>query len=293
MPDLAHLLPVLISLSLAAMVLAVGLDATLDDLLYLFRHPRRLLKAFLAISVVVPAAAVAAVLILPISPASKAGIVIMAIAPVPPLAPGKQLKFGGRKAYVYGLYVTFALLAVVIVPCTVAILDVIFGKSLIVSAWSIARMVLASVLLPLALGMAARAAAPKLAAALLRAVRPLSMLLLVVAFVPMLIAAWPGMASITGDGTALAIVLVVAAGLAAGHLLGGPEREDRVALALAAATRHPGIALMIAKSVGDKHVTAAVLLFMMVGLVVALPYQIWVKPKPRPPHLDADAARPT
>lgn len=59
-----HILPLLVSLSLAALVLAVGLNATLDDVLYLFQHPRLLLRAFVAISVVVPAAAILAAALL-------------------------------------------------------------------------------------------------------------------------------------------------------------------------------------------------------------------------------------
>ena len=39
-----------------------------------------------------------------------------------------------------------------------------------------------------------------------------------------------------------------------------------------------GIALMIARTyTTDKHVTAAIVAFLLVGIVVGIPYQIWIK----------------
>ena len=49
-------------------------------------------------------------------------------------------------------------------------------------------------------------------------------------------------------------------------------------LAIASSVRHPGIAMMLANAnFVDKRVTAAVLLFLLVGLVVGIPYKQWIK----------------
>jgi BASS family bile acid:Na+ symporter len=63
----------------------------------------------------------------------------------------------------------------------------------------------------------------------------------------------------------------------AGHWLGGPDPDDRTALAIAASMRHPGVALAIARLnfPDEKLVPAAVLLFILVNLVVTLPYNVW------------------
>jgi BASS family bile acid:Na+ symporter len=275
---LKTLLPLAFSGSLAALVLAVGLDATLGDLLYLVRRPKRLIMAFIAISVIVPIAAVLVTALFPLRPISQAGIILMAVAPVPPLVPGKGLKAGASKAYTYGLYVTFALLAVIIVPITIAVMSRIYGTAVQVAPMTIARVVLATVLAPLAVGLVLRALFPKLAERAAPIISKLSLVLLVVACVPVVIVAWPAMGKAIGDGTIISIVIIVAAALAGGHLLGGPDREDRAALALAAATRHPGIAMLIANaSFQDKSVAAVVLLFLLVSIVVAIPYQIWLR----------------
>jgi BASS family bile acid:Na+ symporter len=66
--------------------------------------------------------------------------------------------------------------------------------------------------------------------------------------------------------------------LAGGHWLGGPDRLDRGTLAIASAVRHPGIAMMIANAnFADKRITAAVLLFLLVGMVVGAAYKQWIK----------------
>jgi BASS family bile acid:Na+ symporter len=57
------------------------------------------------------------------------------------------------------------------------------------------------------------------------------------------------MISLVGNGTILALGAFTLAGLAAGHLLGGPNRDDCTVLALATASRHPGVALAIASAV--------------------------------------------
>ncbi|HLO20313.1 MAG TPA: Na+-dependent transporter, partial [Sphingomicrobium sp.] len=54
-----------------------------------------------------------------------------------------------------------------------------------------------------------------------------------------------------------------------------PER--RAALAQAAATRHPGIAAMVAnRHFDDKRVLLAIILFLLTSIVVAAIYAKWV-----------------
>ncbi len=133
-------------------------------------------------------------------------------------------------------------------------------------------------ILPLLAGVLFHRFAPATAERLSPLVRKAAMALLVVVVIPLVVIIWPDIQALIGNGTVIAMALTAAIALAAGHLLGGPTVGDRGALALTAATRHPGIALMIAKSVdSDRSVTAAVLLFMLVGIIVAIPYQMWLK----------------
>jgi BASS family bile acid:Na+ symporter len=63
----------------------------------------------------------------------------------------------------------------------------------------------------------------------------------------------------------------------AGHWLGGPDSDDRTALAIASSMRHPGVALAIARLNFPEEplVPAAVILFLLINVIVTLPYGAW------------------
>jgi len=275
---LKQIIPILLTVSLAGLVLTVGLRSVRGDLIYVLTRPSFLLKAIVAVDVIPIAAAILLTLFLPLEPVVKAGIVLMAISPVPPLVPGQELGLGGRKEYAYGVYVAIALLAVITVPIASEIATRAFGRNDSPDFVQVAKSVVLGVVIPLAVGMVVRLVAPTVAARLAPWVYRLSMLLVFAAFLPILLSIWPEMMSLVGNGTLLAMAAVTAIGLAGGHLLGGPELRDRSTLAIASSIRHPGIAMMLANAnFADKRVTAAVLLFLLVGVAVGIPYRMWIK----------------
>lgn len=287
---LQTLIPIFLTLSLAGLVLAVGLNSSRQDLLYVLMRPKLLFRAIASVMIIPPIVAGLVVSMLPIEPVAKAGIMLMAISPVPPLVPGKQIGVGARKSYAYGLYVAMALLTIVSVPLVLAITTTLFGRDDQVSIGVIARTTFLGVLLPLAIGLAIRGIAPELASRAWGIVYKLSMLLVLLAFLPILIKVWPAARELIGNGTLLAMGVVTVVCLAVGHMLGGPDLRDRATLAIASSVRHPGIAMSIAStSFADPRVSAAVLLFMLVGLVVSVPYTMWVKRHMRPPSMAAHA----
>jgi BASS family bile acid:Na+ symporter len=67
-------------------------------------------------------------------------------------------------------------------------------------------------------------------------------------------------------------------GLLAGHWLGGPDPGNRGALASATVLRHPAIALLLASGAFPQHqaaVIGTVLLYLIVALGLAAPYERW------------------
>jgi len=115
---------------------------------------------------------------------------------------------------------------------------------------------------------------PALAERLAQPLSQAATVLLIVAVLPVLFTSWHAIVSLIGNGTLLAIVVFVVAGLAIGHLLGGPDSDDRTVLALSTACRHPGVALAItsANFPEQKLVPAAVLLYLLVSAIVTIPY---------------------
>jgi BASS family bile acid:Na+ symporter len=282
METLQQLIPTLLAASLAALVVGVGLDVTVEDLVSPFRRPRELLKAVLAVNVIVPIAAVVLVAIVPVNPATRAGIILMSISPAPPLAPANVLKLGGRKSDAYGRYLALILLAIAIVPASVWLLGHYYNVEVTLSMAKVASSVLLTVLIPLGVGMILHRLLGPRAEKAAKVIRKAAMALLFLVLIPMVVHAWPAMAGLVGDGSILVAVLMVGVAIVGGHLLGGPALEDRASLAITAGARHPGIALMIAgANSADPRISAAIILVLLVGMVVAKVYEIWLKRRGR------------
>jgi BASS family bile acid:Na+ symporter len=260
--------------SVLLLVFALGLQATASQATYLFRQPVRLLRALVAMAVVVPLLAAGAALLLDLPRPIELAMVAMSISPVPPVLPKKQLEQGARADYVYGLLVAMALLSIVVVPSAVWMLGLVFHRAVHFGSGAVAKLVGVTVVAPVTLGILVRRRWPdwaeRMAAPLIR----VGTWLLLAALAPVLVKQWPAMWALAGGGVLLAVVaFVILAAIATGHLLGGPEREDRAALAVASAMRHPGVAFAIlGATVPDAEVLPALLLYVLVALALTAGY---------------------
>ena len=293
MEFLAQSLPVLLNLGIAGLVFALGLNAQPSDVTFLWRQPGLLLRSLLAMDVVVPVAAVLLILAFEPPRVVAIGILAMAIAPGAPIAPQKEaFKLGGRLPYVYSLLVTVSLLAVVTVPFSLDALRAVFASAEEgwVTPFQVAKVVVLGLVLPLGLGMLVRQILPGLAS---RIAKPLSIAanLVIVAIVLLItIKAFPALLGLGGTAF-LVMALLTLITLVCGHLLGGPNPEDRTALATASSLRHPGLALLIAKvDFPGEPVAAVVLACILVAIVASLPYTAWQKRRLAAAGPKADAA---
>jgi BASS family bile acid:Na+ symporter len=123
-------------------------------------------------------------------------------------------------------------------------------------------------------GLTIKAMAPAFARRIVPWVAHIGTLLLLAALIPVLITAWPAVAALVGDGSVAAIALVVVTAIAAGHFLGGPDPDERTALAFSTSMRHPGIAVAIAGLAvpEEPRVQAAVLLYLLIAVVATSLY---------------------
>lgn len=277
--SLTELILLILKLSILLNVLALGLRATFADAAHLLRSPRLFARAALSMEVILPLVAIALVSSFDLRPAVKMALVALSVSPVPPLLPRKALKAGGSATYTIGLLTAMAVLSIVSVPVALELLERIFDVPLTISAGTLFRIVLATVLAPLAIGIALRAALPKAAERLAGFVGGAGNLLLLLSVLPVLFGARAEISALIGDGTLAAFAGWALTGVVVGHALGGPERENRPVLALATASRHPGVAVGIAQAnfPDQKVAVAAVLLFLMVNLVVSGGYVAWLK----------------
>src|SRR5262245_56017826 len=199
----AELIRAALPISLACMVLALGTRCAMSDCTYLFRQPGLLVRSVLAMNVALPIIAMAIAAHTRLHPDVKIALIALAVSPVPPVLPPRQLKLVERESYVYGLLVAASALSIVLVPLTMALLGRVLGRDFALDPFLIARTVLVSVLAPLALGMLIRRFWPRFALRLAPLVSAVASVVLLVALVVILIAGWRAFQSLLGDGTLL------------------------------------------------------------------------------------------
>ena len=262
-------------------VFAIGLKAGVHDATYMFRRPGKLAKALLAMNILMPLFAVAFVLAFHLKHAVEVALVALAVSPVPPILPRKLRKAGATESDTIGLLVAVGILAIVFVPAAMEILERVFHVPLRMTFASVAALVFITIILPLALGIAVHALAPVAADRLVNPIAKIASIALLLSAVVILFSGAPAIWELTGNGTLVAIAAFVLVGLLIGHFVGGPKPENRTGLALATASRHPGIAiaLAVANFPEEKLAISAVLLYLLVNILVSIPYHILTKRK--------------
>jgi len=265
--------------SIVLSVFAIGLDSRPNDTISLVGRPALLAQSLLAMDVIMPVLAAAIVWAFDLHEAVEVSLVALAVSPVPPLLPKKQIKAYGEPSYAIGLLVVAATVAVVFIPFAIELLGQFLQMPVHMKVWPIAQLVLMTVLAPLVVGMLFRHIAPLVASRISKSVALVAAVLLAISVSPLLFAAWPAIIALFGNGTIVAIAAFVLMGLAVGHMLGGPDPHDRTVLALATATRHPGIALAIGTTnfPEQKAVLPAILLYAILGVILGIPYVMWRK----------------
>jgi BASS family bile acid:Na+ symporter len=277
--SLTTLIPLILKLSIMLSVFAIGLNATFADTLYLFRRPAKLLRAFVSMNIIMPVFALLLAYTFQLHLAVKIALVALSVSPIPPILPRKALKSGGRENYTIGLLTASAVISVVAIPVTMEVVERIFGIPLQMRAREVAWLMLSSVLIPLLLGMGVRYLWTSFAERAAKPIAVVSLVVLIVACLPILFTSVRSILILVGDGTLLALAAFALVGVVTGHLLGGPDPEDRPVLALATCSRHPAVALAIghANFPGQKLAGALVLVYLVLSAILVAPYLNWTK----------------
>src|SRR5688572_21123755 len=234
-------------LSVALIVFAEALGIAPKQVVACFKdRPVVMLRALVAALVLVPAAALGLILVLQPAPAVAVGLAILVACPPAPLMIKSATKTGGGDAaFMASLHLSLAALAVVTIPAVLNVMALPLGFSASVDPASLLSILAKSILLPIGLGLAARAVFPAWAgasAALLGQVGTVGLLVVVIAI---LAAFYPTLLNMDAWSYAV-IAAVCVAGLAIGHLLGPQNDRQRTVLAIECAVRHPGLAIAIA-----------------------------------------------
>lgn len=269
MQDLDAVLALAVRLSLLGFMvgslLDMGLELRLGDALAGLGNRAFLLRVLGFGFVVGPALAWGIGQALFLHPSYAAGLMLIALTPCAPFLPMMVRRAKGDMRHAAALMLVAALGTVVVLPLAAPLV----AAGLAVDAWTVARPILMLVLLPLLVGMAVFAAAPRIAAALhpwakgVGAVAALALLVLCG------VVYGRSMAATFGDRVVLAQVLLLGLlTLMAYRSGGGLAQRERSVLGLGLCTRNLGAALapLLVMDPPDER--------MAVAVVLALPVQL-------------------
>jgi BASS family bile acid:Na+ symporter len=281
--NLRMIVGLVLKASIMLSLFGFGLQATREDLLYLMRRPRVLVRSLAAMFVIMPVFAILMTSVGSFYRAVIIAIIALSISPVPPLLPTKVTKSGGHASYGLSLMVTAASFSIVFVPLSVYVIGKYFHRPFAMGTGAVAELIVLSVLAPLAAGIAFRQVAPATAERIADPLSRIAWIVLLIGVLCILIFSLPTAWALVGHGTIVAFIAFAIVGLTVGHFLGGPASEERVTLALATASRHPALALAIAgvNIPEERRVVYAVLLYLVVSSLVTIPYIAWQRKKGR------------
>ena len=264
---------ILLKLFVTVIIFGIGLDSTPRDAIRLFRHPGLLLRSVLAMYVLVPLTALVLVKFLDLPAGVEAGLLVLAVSAGAPLLPRKLLGIGDG-AYIFSLVVVSSVLAVILVPLWLEILIPLFPRLPHLEPHRAAIVLGGSFFLPLAAGMALRWLFPNFAAWAGERLVGLAGVALTVTALVLLVVNWHVAVEVQWPGVASLAVLILIS-LVIGHVVGGPNEEDRTALAVACATRHIGIAVVVATAIPGVRTAVVISVYIAISVAVTLPYMRW------------------
>lgn len=265
-------------LGVVLLVLAIGMRACLEPSVRVLPQPAMALRAMVAMYLALPGFVLLLLGLVPLQAPVGAVLLAFTISPVLPPWARKATALGGRSGAVIGLQLLSTVVALLVIPLMIRLVDGLFAVPVRLDPLMVEGVLLVTVAAPLALGAGlaqlAPAAAPRLAALADR----LGGVLLLLGAASLLVLQGPAMVAVLGHGTLLLIVAVVAFGLLVGDLLGGPDPVNRAVIASATVHRHPAVALVLASGAAaqsEPGPLGAVLLYLLVSLLLPIPYERW------------------
>lgn len=278
--DLATLTKLMMGTSVVLVVVAIGMSTSPGTALHLLKSPVTVLKAMFAMFVAMPLFTLLVTWVLPLETDVRIALLALSLSPMPPIMPVTQAKLNADFDYAIGVDLAATVTALATAPLLILLFENVYHHDVAFAIGPMLKVLLTTIAVPLALGILINRFAPRFAALARGPVGKTASVTLSVGTLVMLTAAWQGIWGAIGSGTLVAILLMTGFGIGIGHLLGGPDPDNRSALAAATATRHPGVALALGAMANPgemQNVVGAVLLYMLAGGLFSLPYMRWAK----------------
>jgi len=254
-----------IAIFLITAMFSLGLDLTLGQIALALRNRRLVAKGTLINFVVVPLLAIGITRLIPMDNALRMGIVLYALSAGTEGGPKFVQMVKGNTAFAFGLLVIMLVFTVSLVPVILA--WVMPGAHIPIG--SLALKLVLVVALPIGFGLYLKARYEKLADRLNPIFHRLSMVLLWALFVLLVYVNLDAIATLPTNALLAGLLLFVLA-FAAGYIGGGPDADNRRALAIMSFARNGSISMMIARVVFTDDPQVLVMTTVMAATSVVL-----------------------
>lgn len=281
----------LAALSVFVVMLTTGIQTSFKDIFSLWQRRELLVKALLSALVLFPlGGAIIAGFLLNLPLRAGLGLALIAAAPGAPLLTKRATLAGGNVPIALSFQVTLSSLAIFTTPLTLLMIALVFSRvEQNAEFLVIAKQVATVQFLPLGIGLLIRRFAGNSLddiSNLFATIVNTLFLVLIVFLLGISITVIPKVE----PQVLIAIVLIVAFGLTCGHLLGGPDIDTRSSIATGTIARNVGLALFLAAANGVGQAIPTIIAYMIVGGLVALPYNVWIKKQMKTAQINSDEA---
>lgn len=250
-------------------MLAMGLSLTPSQILQPLRNYRLVALALLANFVAMPFIALALARLLGLEEPHAVGLLLLGCAAGAPFLPKLAQLSKGDIAFSVG---SMVLLMVVTVAYLPAVLPLLL-PGVTVDPMQIAKSLVILMLLPLAIGLAAKSRAAGFAGKAKPVLEKVSNLSLIVLIVCIVGANIDKVLEVFGTMGILAGLLFISAGFVVGWLLGGSDPAAKRVMALGTSQRNIAAALVVAgQSFSDPKVVVMVIVVAILGMVTLMPF---------------------
>ena len=268
-----RLINALAAITLIEMMFTLGLGLTTSAVLNATKNGRLIVRALVASYVVVPAVAVALLIVFDASPMVAAGLLIVSACPGAPYGPPFTNLARGDVSTAVGLMLVLAATSAILSPLLLGVLlpMVTNTTKLAINVPKLVGTLMGTQLIPLCAGILFRHYSTERAIAIKKPAGILSMFLNLCTLAAVLTVYFPTLASIRARGY-LGMFCLLMACMAAGVLVGGTNAQDRKTMVITTAVRNAGVSLVVATTsfAGTAAVTAATAyaLFQTLGMAV-------------------------
>lgn len=246
---------------------SLGLSLTMQQIIEPLKNTRRVILALVVNFVLVPIIAYAISYLFSLDEPLRIGLILLSTAAGAPFLPKLVDVAKGSIAFSVGLMVLLMVVTIVYLPI---VLPLLLGN-VQVSAWDIAKSLIAMMLIPLLIGLFIKARYEESADKIQPTFGMASNIALLTLVVLGLVLNFSSMIALVGTYGILAGIIFILISLVLGYFLGGSDPRDRSVMGLGTAQRNISAALVVAAQNFSPDVITYLMVIAVVGLVILMP----------------------